>query len=237
MGKLPKANKSPGYADESAACPKDMQHISGVRCGKPVQRCLRYINPPGTKQKSCAEFAAPTRCEGARRKMSYCIDRYEYTPAGYEFPLTHVAWPEAQNLCRAMGRRLCLEEEWEFACEGTEALPYPYGYKRDAEACNHDRPEIELVNSTHHFIDHRRKADGLPRCKSPFGVYNLVGNVDEWTTRTSRKPGWRSILRGGWWLVGRNRCRAATDNHSEQYAGPQTGFRCCMAARASKKAG
>jgi len=41
----------------------------------------------------------------------------------------------------------------------------------------------------------------------------------------------RAILRGGWWLIGRNRCRAATDNHSELYAGVQTGFRCCRAPR------
>jgi formylglycine-generating enzyme required for sulfatase activity len=101
---------------------------------------------------------------------------------------------------------------------------------RDGTACNHDIQEA-LFTPLGKLIDRRLSADALPRCKSPFGVFNLVGNVDEWTTRTTNEAPMRSILRGGWWLQGRNRCRAATDSHQETYAGPQTGFRCCKAAR------
>ena len=162
--------------------------------------------------------------------MRYCIDRYEVTPPGYTYPLTHVNWAEAQNLCHAMDKRLCYEDEWEFACEGPDALPFPYGYVRDGKRCNHDFPEEQLVTSPDHLIDHRVAGDALPECRSPFGVFNMVGNVDEWTTRYARDPPRRAILRGGWWLIGRSRCRAATDNHSELYAGVQTGFRCCKAA-------
>ncbi len=115
--------------------------------------------------------------------------------------------------------------------EGPDALPYPYGFVRDGQRCNHDFPEEQLVTGPDQFIDRRVPRDALPGCKSPFGVFNLVGNVDEWTTRYNQPKGRRAILRGGWWLIGRNRCRAATDNHGEQYAGVQTGFRCCKASR------
>ncbi|MBX3126522.1 MAG: SUMF1/EgtB/PvdO family nonheme iron enzyme [Polyangiaceae bacterium] len=230
-GRLPKVSP-PAYEPSTAKCPVDMVHVEGLRCSVPVQKCKRWLPRLSAGQKiACAEFEEPTECKSARRKLNYCIDRYEFQPEGYRYPLTHVNWSEAQNLCRGMDKRLCFEDEWEFACEGPDALPYPYGYVRDAKRCNHDFPEEQLVTTPDNFIDRRVARDALPDCKSPFGVFNLVGNVDEWTTRYNQKPPRRSILRGGWWLIGRNRCRAATDRHSELYAGMQTGFRCCRATR------
>ena len=230
-GRLPKLSP-PAYESESAKCPVDMRFVEGLRCSVPMQYCKRWLPRLSAGQKiACAEFAEPVECKSSKARMSYCIDTYELTPPGYAFPLTHVNYGEAQNLCRQMDKRLCSENEWEFACEGPEALPYPYGYVRDGKRCNHDFPEEQLVTGPDQFIDRRVKRDALPECKSPFGVFNLVGNVDEWTTREGQDPGKRAILRGGWWLVGRNRCRAATANHGETYAGVQTGFRCCKANR------
>ena len=227
---LPPKPAPPPYEPADAACPTDMELVDGKRCLVPEQHCLRWLEVPGQAPgRACAEFAAPTRCQGATQSMRYCIDRYEYTPKGWDLPLVNVSWGEAQNVCRAMDKRICREEEWEFACEGPEALPYPYGYVRDGNACNHDRED--LFDPRAKLRDQRVAGDSLPRCKSPFGVFNLVGNVDEWTSRESRQPPWRSILRGGWWLTGRNRCRAATESHSEIYAGSQTSFRCCKASR------
>lgn len=228
--KLPPKPTPPAYEPADAACPRNMQLVDGDRCLVPEQKCLRWLEVPGQEPgRSCAEFAQPTRCTGGRQRMRYCIDRFEYTPEGWSLPLVNVSWGEAQNLCGAMDKRICREEEWEFACEGPEALPYPYGYVRDGAACNHDLDD--LFDPRQKLKDRRVPGDSLPRCKSPFGVFNLVGNVDEWTSRESRDPPWRSILRGGWWLTGRNRCRAATESHSEIYAGSQTSFRCCKAAR------
>jgi formylglycine-generating enzyme required for sulfatase activity len=161
--------------------------------------------------------------------MRYCIDRYEFTAPGEKLPIVNVAFPEAEHLCRKMDKRICFEQEWEFACEGPEAWPYPYGFVRDGKRCNHDKDNLFVRGNE--LYDQRVAADSLPDCKSPFGVFNLVGNVDEWTHRPGTKPPNRSILRGGWWLMGRSRCRAATSSHNETYAGAQTGFRCCKPAR------
>jgi formylglycine-generating enzyme required for sulfatase activity len=65
-----------------------------------------------------------------------------------------------------------------------------------------------------------------PRCKSPFGVYDMTGNVDEWT-RSTRPTGYRSILKGGYWGPVRTRCRPSTRAHGEDYSYYQQGFRCC----------
>ncbi len=227
--KLPKMPEPPPYEPADAACPVDMLLVDGLRCSVPDQQCLRWVDPPGKPHRACGEFKTPVECKGGRRAMRYCIDEREYTPKGWQLPLVHVSWTEAQHVCSAMDKRLCYENEWEFACEGPEASPYPYGAVRDGAKCNHDRDE--LFTSRGKLIDRRVAADALPGCKSPFGVLNMVGNVDEWTTRPGNERPWRSILRGGWWLTGRNRCRAATESHNEIYAGPQTGFRCCKAAR------
>lgn len=226
---LPAMPKPPPYEPADAACPTDMALVHGQRCSVPIQECLRWVDDPGKPQRACGEFA-PTRCTGARREMRYCIDRLEYTPAGYELPIVHVSFNEASRICGAMDKRICYEDEWEFACEGPEALPYPYGTVRDGAACNHDVAG-ELFSMRGKLIDRRAPSSELTGCKSPFGVMNLVGNVDEWTQRAGNEAPWRSILRGGWWLKGRNRCRAATESHNEIYAGPQTGFRCCKEAR------
>ncbi|MBX3129722.1 MAG: SUMF1/EgtB/PvdO family nonheme iron enzyme [Polyangiaceae bacterium] len=228
-GRLPPALAAPEYESAASPCPQGMALVEGLRCPEPVQECLRWADPPGQAPRACAEFAAPSRCVGTRHPLRFCVDVHEYTPANWELPLVHVSWNEASRLCLQQKKRLCSETEWEFACEGPDALPYPYGHVRDGGRCNHDLDELFTPRGK--LVDRRVAADARPECASPFGVLNMVGNVDEWTTRTDPGVARRSVLRGGWWLVGRNRCRASTSSHGEIYAGPQTGFRCCKAAR------
>jgi formylglycine-generating enzyme required for sulfatase activity len=228
FGYLPKVTPPP-YDPKDAPCPVDMVLVAGERCGLVEQVCKGFLDPPGMPERACREFEKPTACKGAKRAMRYCIDRYEFTSPGEKLPLVNVAFPEAEHLCRKMDKRMCFEQEWEFACEGPEGWPYPYGFTRDGARCNHDKSILFVQGNE--LYDQRVPADSLPGCKSPFGVFNLVGNVDEWTHRPGMKPPNRSILRGGWWLMGRSRCRAATSSHNETYAGAQTGFRCCKQAR------
>jgi hypothetical protein len=69
-------------------------------------------------------------------------------------------------------------------------------------------------------------AGSLPKCKSPFGVYDTTGNVDEYTTSLSSK-GSPAILKGGYWGPVRTRCRPSTRVHGPEHAFYQQGFRCC----------
>lgn len=74
-----------------------------------------------------------------------------------------------------------------------------------------------------------------PGCTSPFGVRDLAGGVDEWTTRVGAVPagGFESILKGGYGGAEpvRNRCRPATGAHGPTFRYYQIGFRCCRDAR------
>ncbi len=190
----------------------------------------------------CTEFDRARWLEISRelptKEMNFCIDRFEYPDQKGEYPWIMVNWYEAEDLCEEEGKRLCTEDEWTFACEGEEAMPYPYGYTRDATACVIDRtwrPYHETGLRPRDGVNAAYELDRLwqgvpsgsqPRCRSVFGVYDTTGNVDEWT-RTVR-PGERpSILKGGYWGPVRTRCRPATRSHDENHMFYQQGFRCC----------
>ena len=68
--------------------------------------------------------------------------------------------------------------------------------------------------------------DAFPDCVSPFGVHDMVGNVDEWVVNEKGKPH-HSGLKGGYWSWVRGRCRPLTDGHEEDFRYYQIGFRCC----------
>jgi formylglycine-generating enzyme len=212
------------------ACPAHMILVEGEHCPDAEQTCLKWLDPPPYQNLRCGEYARPAKCKGPKVVRRFCIDREEYgeSHAASSLPVVKKSWTEAQSLCGARGARLCRESEWEFACEGPEMSPYPYGWKRESSTCNLDRTDLGGPNEK--LNDHRAPASAFPACKSPFGVHNMVGNVDEWVEREGASAPNRSALRGGWWLPGRNRCRAATLHHDESYQAKQVGFRCCKDA-------
>jgi formylglycine-generating enzyme required for sulfatase activity len=163
--------------------------------------------------------------------MRFCIDRYEYAAANEGLPRNDLNLLEAARICSALGKRLCSESEWTFACEGQEMFPYPYGFQR-APICNQDRWDLLAGRAPEprRLRDQREPTDAHPRCVSPFGAYNMVGNVDEITVRDGAPPGTRFTLalKGGWWGPLRNRCRPATTAHDDSYRGVQVGVRCCL---------
>jgi sulfatase modifying factor 1 len=229
----PTSTSIPSGSSQSASgpCGAGMILVDGDYCPDVEQTCLKWIDPPPYQNLRCAEYAKPTKCRVAKTHKRFCIDREEYTDGntkndvGEDLPTVRKSWLEAKAICEARGARLCKESEWELACEGPDMSPYPYGWKRDSTVCNFDR--TDLGGAEEKLTDHRAPLNAFPQCLSPFGVHDMVGNVDEWTEREGMAAPNRSSLRGGWWLPGRNRCRAATTHHDENYGGKQVGFRCC----------
>jgi formylglycine-generating enzyme required for sulfatase activity len=159
----------------------------------------------------------------------FCIDRDEVAAPRSELPLSDVSWTQAKDVCERQGKRLCVETEWEFACEGEAMLPYTTGYERNSTTCNYDKTDLVDPRSGK-LRDQREPSAKLDRCVSPFGVRNMSGNVDEWVRRDRTWGEWRSALKGGWWMPARDRCRPATTAHDEQFHQLQTGVRCCADA-------
>lgn len=239
-------SSAPPPLGASPSCPDDMALVEGRYCPLVQQICVdrpKIVGGPGYEQ--CRKYA-PSRCMSTeRRPMRFCMDRYEWPNQKGERPRTLVSWPEASALCESAGKRLCTMHEWEFACEGESMKPHVYGFERDPQACNFDRPYIQRTynyarweacmqndacRAEYQRLDQRLPAGSMPRCVSDHGVYDLNGNANEWVVRTDQRFPNRSGLKGGWWGPVRNRCRPMTVFHLEGDYGYEVGFRCCRDA-------
>ncbi len=186
--RVPAAAVAPvAEADPAEPCGDGMVLVEGDYCTVLGHVCLKRLEG---EVERCAEYAAPPICQGPIEKKRFCIDRFEYPNLEGVRPVAMVSWHEAKAACDAEGKRLCTGSEWTLACEGTERVPYPYGYTRDSTACNIDRPHPEVdgpallepraVASEVARLDQRVPSGQMARCKSSYGVQDMTGNVDEW---------------------------------------------------------
>jgi hypothetical protein len=61
------------------------------------------------------------------RVNNFCMDRLEYPNRIGMDPQVDITWNSADSSCRAKGKRLCTEFEWEYVCRGKFNYIYPYG--------------------------------------------------------------------------------------------------------------
>jgi sulfatase modifying factor 1 len=227
-------------AADDQACPAGMKLVEGEYCTEVEQTCLRSWFDKSNKKTVCEEFKAPSRCKGEKVKKRYCVDTFEWPNKKGERPEVMNTFHQAQVKCAAVGKRMCTESEWTFACEGPEMKPYPYGYVRDATKCNGDHPwdgpNMRLV-AKRDATELARLWKGVPsgsqpECVSDFGVADMPGNADEVSSSETMTGDWKgkfdSVNTGGPWYKGvRNQCRPKIYTHDEGFYYYFLSFRCC----------
>lgn len=149
-------------------------------------------------------------------------------------PMDDVAWWQAQAFCdwasdmTGLPVRLLAEDEWERAARGGDAREYPWG----------DVFEKRRANLAELGIGHRLPVGSLPLGASAFGVLDMAGNVDEWTsTEYYAYPGApqevdeveehafdRHVTRGGGYIHCKDLARCAR-RHGIYERGRGAGFR------------
>jgi hypothetical protein len=225
----------PKEAEQPKACPAGMILVDGEYCPDVEQKCLEWMDPPSSRYHNfrCAHYDRSVCKSKERVHMRYCIDATERVEQGDErsdkLPRHFMSWTTSKKLCESEGGRLCRESEWQFACEGEEMRPYPYGWDRDSAACNVDI--AENIGRPGRLVDHRTAVGSHEKCASPFGVQDMAGNLEEWVQADGRgKLGWKEVLKGSWWIPSRHACRQFQVGHNAVYNGAETGTRCCKDA-------
>jgi formylglycine-generating enzyme required for sulfatase activity len=206
--KLAKNSKNKPSNKSNAKAPKDM-----------------VIVPAGEFTMGSNDWWPKSQPEHRRHVDAFYIDKYEVINLRYksfvdatghrlpghwvggnipkgrgDHPVIFVDWFDADAFCRWEGKRLPREEEWEKAARGTDKRAFPWGdkfYNNKANTPQYGHEDAMPVGS---FEDGR----------SPYGVYDMAGNVWEWTdgwfkpypgnTHPDENYGERyKVTRGGSW--------------------------------------
>lgn len=97
-------------------------------------------------------------------------------------PTDRLRYKDAQNACRASGKRLCTETEWRTACRG--GLTTPAQFKNLNEIAKH----CDVIRKKA-FTGILSTTDAHPYCSAPgLNVYNLIGNLSEFVTSEKGEP-------------------------------------------------
>lgn len=168
-------------------------------------------------------------------RLSYAGATFSAQPAYANHPMTLVTWFGAQAYCQYYGWRLPSEIEWEKAARGNDGRAFPWGNEIQPNNANYysSYDLFEKIagkgGSTSPVGFYNGKTyDGYATLDSPspYGLYDMAGNVWQWTGDVYEKQHYR-YLRGGSKDTYAYNLRVWTRNSAgPEYYSPAVGFRC-----------
>lgn len=186
-------------------------------------------------------------CEPPIEVSSETHSDYYGNPEFNNYPVIYVDWNMANTYCEWRDARLPTEAEWEKAARGTDERIYPWGNTFDGlgnfceKSCLYPAYNNQAYDDGYFDVAPVDSyADGI----SPYGVYNMAGNVWEWVadrysdTYYQISPeinpkgpdtGDNHVLRGGAWYSPKHVLRALNRVESSE-GGNGVGFRCAKDA-------
>jgi hypothetical protein len=146
--------------------------------------------------------------------------RAHVTAETARWPVVCVSWNGADEYCRAHGKRLPLDVEWELAAKGAEGRPFPWG----DDLPRQDAVAFGLRNVA---AVHPRDVGDSPQDVSPEGVHDLGGNVAEWVEDRRDNPSLKTLRGGSFGSIGPCHLLGSGCRHiaPDQYK-KDVGFRC-----------
>jgi formylglycine-generating enzyme required for sulfatase activity len=196
-------------------------------------------------------------------------DKASPLPGIEKHPVVNVSWDDAVAYCAWAGKRLPTEAEWEKAARGTDGRRYPWGNEWDLAKANSASywagRTIEFasgadwdafwINGDGARLSREKGIRGqvltmpvgsFPDNVSPYGAYDMAGNVAEWVADwfdpnyyrnaplsdpTGPSRGAIKAMRGGSWLKPAKSLRTSDRDWGTMDSRPSgTGFRCAKDA-------
>jgi hypothetical protein len=150
------------------------------------------------------------------RDKRLCMDQYEWPNRRYKIPVSFVSWSQANDSCTSLGKRLCTSEEWYNACSDFGRQPYPYGDIYENKSCVTEKENVQ-------------KSGRYSECMSYFGIYDMSGNLAEWTsTKAEENPDFYKVMGGYWSAHSASSCSNYKYSFYPQNQSVSVGFRCCF---------
>lgn len=163
-------------------------------------------------------------------------------------PQGYISQVQAASACENAGKRLCAAREFSVACRGSDPkASYPYGGTQHRSGkCNEGKGSAVSVvfgpaaNFGSEQLNDPRlnqwsgglaKTGAYAASVSPFGVFDLVGNLHEWSAEVAANG--HGYFRGGFYgdaEINGSGCSYVTKAHAANYHDYSTGFRCCQDA-------
>ncbi len=160
---------------------------------------------------------------------------YKADPEKAELPVVWVTWDGAVAYCKWASLRLPTELEWEKGARGVDGRLYPWGDEWEVGRPPPPRGERKQEEIT--------SVRAYPTARSPYGLYQMIGNVYEWCADSYEKDAYQrysqgnlrppqhgehKVLRGGPWRFGTPvHLRTEYRKSTVWRAGtPLCGFRC-----------
>jgi len=217
-----------------AACPEGMAHVGGY-CMDRYEAYVVELDEQSHEQ----PHSPYTPVDGLRVRAKVAVG---VVPQGY------ISQVQAAGACQNAGKRLCSASEFSLACRGpNRSASYPYGgTKRVRGKCNEGKgsavPAVfgqgapfdqSLMNDPrlNQWPGGLAKTGAYAGSVSPYGVYDLVGNLHEWGAEVA--PNGHGYFRGGFYgdaEINGAGCNYETTAHAAVYHDYSTGFRCCQDA-------
>ena len=181
---------------------------------------------------------------------AFYLDRYEVTNLQFkkfklehtfvesedQFPVTKVFKEEAKMYCESLGKRLPLGMEWEKAARGTDGRAFPWGNNLENGKAN--------IRMNSREITSLKPVGSFPEGVSPYGCFDMSGNVWEWVS-DEYKNSWflsshsqnvtRAIVRGGAYRYSAYQARTSYQGFEDpESTCNDIGFRCAKDAEIAR---
>ncbi|MCL2218825.1 MAG: SUMF1/EgtB/PvdO family nonheme iron enzyme [Chitinispirillia bacterium] len=199
-----------------------LHYRAADKCGRRMEaRSKRYTFDMADVSGRCPPDMELVSVDG----REFCVDAYQWPNKRGVTPQAFVSLYQAMDSCFSVRKRLCTSDEWTTACAGPDKWTYLYGSSYEVNACV-TRDSIA------------QRSGSRPECRGYYAVFDMSGNLGEWTsTPASQDRSFNNVMGGFWSSGSQSRCADARYSYFPQNRHNPVGFRCCRDAAAPPQRG